>query len=87
MRVRCGSTAPSARDQPEGADPTHLLEPAIFYESKGELTIVPERGPQEPDPGLVRIALRQASTSQGHPAGPPPDQDDRPENVVDPGRL
>jgi hypothetical protein len=44
---------------------------ANFYESKGELTIVPERGPQEPDPDLVRIALSQASSSLGHPAGPP----------------
>jgi uncharacterized membrane protein YcaP (DUF421 family) len=29
----------------------------VLYESKGELTIVPERGPHVPDPDLVRIAL------------------------------
>ena len=29
----------------------------VLYESKGELTIVPERGPGEPDPDLVRIVL------------------------------
>ena len=29
----------------------------VLYESKGELTIVPERGAQVPDPDLVRIAL------------------------------
>lgn len=41
----------------------------VLYESKGELTIVPERGPQEPDSDLVRIALHQASPPPGHPGG------------------
>ena len=33
----------------------------VLYESKGELTIVPERGPQVPDPDLVRIALHETA--------------------------
>ena len=40
----------------------------VLYESKGDLTIVPERGPQAPDPELVEIALRKASgrTADAH---------------------
>lgn len=34
----------------------------VLYESKGELTIVPERGAQVPDPDLVRLALQQGSS-------------------------
>lgn len=46
----------------------------VLYESKGELTIVREQGPEVPDPDLVRIALRKASRSPGdqvRPALPP----------------
>jgi uncharacterized membrane protein YcaP (DUF421 family) len=46
----------------------------VLYESKGELTIVREQGPDVPDPDLVRIALRKASRSPGdqvRPALPP----------------
>ena len=35
----------------------------VLYESKGELTIVPERGAEVPDPDLVRIALREEPSS------------------------
>jgi len=31
----------------------------VLYESKGDLTIVPERGAEVPDPDLVRIALHK----------------------------
>ena len=46
----------------------------VLYESRDEHTIVPERGPQVPDPDLVRIALRETAayprrTSDG--AAPP----------------
>jgi uncharacterized membrane protein YcaP (DUF421 family) len=40
----------------------------VLYESKGELTIVPERGLQVPDPDLVRIALHETATQPHHPA-------------------
>lgn len=40
----------------------------VLYESKGELTIVPERGFQVPDPDLVRIALDVTATQPHHPA-------------------
>jgi uncharacterized membrane protein YcaP (DUF421 family) len=43
----------------------------VLYESKGELTIVPEHGPQEPDSDLVRIALRQVPDPQGRSASDP----------------
>ncbi len=43
----------------------------VLYESKGELTIVPERGPEVPDPELVRIALRKASGPAGDEVRPP----------------
>jgi uncharacterized membrane protein YcaP (DUF421 family) len=33
----------------------------VLYESKGELTIVPEHGPGTPDPELIRIALADRS--------------------------
>jgi uncharacterized membrane protein YcaP (DUF421 family) len=43
----------------------------VLYESKGELTIVPEHGSQEPDSDLVRIALRQVPDPQGRSASDP----------------
>jgi uncharacterized membrane protein YcaP (DUF421 family) len=42
----------------------------VLYESKGELTIVPERGAEVPDPELVRVALREASASLRAVDGP-----------------
>ena len=46
----------------------------VLYESKGELTIVRERGPEMPDPKLVTIALRKASAPDDdtRSPGPPP---------------
>ena len=44
----------------------------VLYESKGELTIVRERGPEVPDPELVRIALREASGIPGDRLGTAP---------------
>lgn len=41
----------------------------VLYEAKGELTIVPERGPQVADPDLVRIALRRTATAAHVPTG------------------
>lgn len=34
----------------------------VLYETKGELTIVPERGSAEPDPELVVVGLREAAS-------------------------
>jgi uncharacterized membrane protein YcaP (DUF421 family) len=39
----------------------------VLYETKGELTIVPERGPDSPDPELVRIALRATPRRPANP--------------------
>ena len=36
----------------------------VLYESKGELTIVPERGSDVPDPDLVRIVLHRPSSDR-----------------------
>ena len=43
----------------------------VLYESSGELTIVPERGPQVPDPDLVQTpCARPLHGPDVHPMGP-----------------
>ncbi|HEU4675868.1 MAG TPA: YetF domain-containing protein, partial [Motilibacteraceae bacterium] len=37
----------------------------VLYETKGELTVVPERGADVPDPPLVRRGLRDAAGYEG----------------------
>jgi uncharacterized membrane protein YcaP (DUF421 family) len=44
----------------------------VLYETKGELIIVRERGPEAPDPELVRIALHD--TPLRPPLASDPDQ-------------
>lgn len=43
----------------------------VLYETKGEFTLVPERGANEPDPALVRAGLEDAAghTSRVRPPG------------------